>query len=87
MEMKKWLMDNVSTHTPHAGRDGRVPDRNQGEKEFLLTRPMRDVTVGSSGSSSSVSVSTHTPHAGRDSDVLQVESYRDGFYSHAPCGT
>ena len=34
--------------------------------EFLLTRPMRDVTISFSVLSSNRRVSTHTPHAGRD---------------------
>ena len=77
---------NVSTHTPHAGRDetglfiaALVP--------FLLTRPMRDVTVVVSHSHGDHAVSTHTPHAGRDRLQLIFSELRLRFYSHAPCGT
>ena len=37
-------MENISTHTPHAGRDG-VTDRLEEVKRFQLTRPMRGVTA------------------------------------------
>ena len=33
---------------------------------FLLTRPMRDVTLAGSRDYIDSEVSTHTPHAGRD---------------------
>ena len=35
----------ISTHTPHAGRDAVLAKLVKTEKGFLLTRPMRDVTV------------------------------------------
>ena len=38
--------------------------------KFLLTRPMRDVTVIIDGKEVTAKVSTHTPHAGRDRYIL-----------------
>ena len=35
----------ISTHTPHAGRDVMKENGALEFNEFLLTRPMRDVTV------------------------------------------
>ena len=34
--------------------------------QFLLTRPMRDVTMPAAHDWNATMVSTHTPHAGRD---------------------
>ena len=38
------LEATISTHTPHAGRDGDFDLQAQIEAEFQLTRPMRGVT-------------------------------------------
>ena len=59
----------VSTHTPHAGRDVLWMIMIAGNTMFLLTRPMRDVTRADAGTKYKLVVSTHTPHAGRDSAV------------------
>ena len=57
------------------------------EVEFLLTRPLRDVTYLTGISQYTVYISTHTPLAGRDYLTLSgTDNFLD-FYSHAPCGT
>ena len=43
-----------------------IPDDAEPEGEFLLTRPMRDVTLYGDFKFLFVAISTHTSHAGRD---------------------
>ena len=77
----------ISTHTPHAGRDG---CKNASDvfilSTFLLTRPMRGATSLTADSDGSFIISTHTPHAGRDVCLVEIISLFAYFYSHAPCG-
>ena len=77
----------ISTHTPLTGRD--IPDADDvaAMDEFLLTRPLRDVTIIPFPPSKSLFISTHTPLTGRDENCgVIIEKYKN-FYSHAPYGT
>ena len=38
------LTADISTHTPHAGRDVAAAGDKPGQMQFQLTRPMRGVT-------------------------------------------
>ncbi len=58
-------MSQISTHTPHARRDG-TPPTQLGRRRFLLTRLMRGVTRNAIIDFLQ-EISTHTPHARRDS--------------------
>ena len=46
-----------------------------GASEFLLTRPLRDVTIALCPRDSIVPISTHTPLAGRDQVVRAVREF------------
>ena len=76
---------NISTHTPHAGRD-MVTAVFSFTGRFLLTRPMRGATRESEKNGEKQIISTHTPHAGRDRNGTRYAFADDDFYSHAPCG-
>ena len=69
--MTNWLLlsdsgEDISTHTPLAGRDGGGLATAAVTALFLLTRPSRDVTNGRIGGFPDDVISTHTPLAGRD---------------------
>ena len=55
--------------------------------EFLLTRPLRDVTQVFIRIIHRNTISTHTPLAGRDMFFDIFFHTFIYFYSHAPCGT
>ena len=55
--------------------------------QFLLTRPLRDVTRSGIQNTLHAIISTHTPLAGRDVKRLEKKIETLNFYSHAPCGT
>ena len=59
-------MDEISTHTPLAGRDVNGKGLSVDRVKFLLTRPLRDVTQPIYDLSGAGAISTHTPLAGRD---------------------
>ena len=56
----------ISTHTPLAGRDSLSAVLMRSYGVFLLTRPLRDVTVEKQDNDTGMLISTHTPLAGRD---------------------
>ena len=56
----------ISTHTPLAGRDVTALFCCDVTTEFLLTRPLRDVTEKLALRLTIDVISTHTPLAGRD---------------------
>ena len=56
----------ISTHTPHARRDGDHERRTANPFSFLLTRLMRGVTQAGYTPCGTAQISTHTPHARRD---------------------
>ena len=56
----------ISTHTPLAGRDDLVALLIRQHLRFLLTRPLRDVTLHFFYDFFIWYISTHTPLAGRD---------------------
>ena len=60
----------ISTHTPLAGRDWNVLFKTNSNTKFLLTRPLRDVTLALSVLLVDLQISTHTPLAGRDYDFV-----------------
>ena len=74
----------ISTHTPLAGRDNCRLLEECKKETFLLTRPLRDVTVPFSFSPRPLSISTHTPLAGRDVTELVVSSNNGGFLLTRP---
>ena len=80
-------VEQISTHTPLAGRDEFSAQMNSLSFKFLLTRPSRDVTPVRIMKFADVIISTHTPLAGRD--YIQNDYCRQWrhFYSHAPRGT
>ena len=57
----------ISTHTPHARRDGHKKVLALFACRFQLTRLMRGVTKGGCLEDETIKISTHTPHARRDS--------------------
>ena len=77
----------ISTHTSHAGRDFQIPGFALTAASFLLTRPMRDVTITNVLVEWLGKISTHTSHAGRDQDIQGTCQAVIYFYSHVPCGT
>ena len=77
----------ISTHTPLAGRDTHWTALSEAYCKFLLTRPLRDVTLYLISELKSIEISTHTPLAGRDALSIRVMPELFHFYSHAPCGT
>ena len=75
--------DNISTHTPLAGRDYRAAKLIHSENAFLLTRPLRDVTQETLGAHKQYFISTHTPLAGRDqSDIALLKEQQ--ISTHTP---
>ena len=80
------LKQNVSTHTPLAGRDNSCPALTYTIVWFLLTRPSRGVTKIFQFFQIVLFVSTHTPLAGRDLLPCSYEEMAFSFYSHAPRG-
>ena len=83
---KKQIADRISTHTSLAGRDA-ARHHHVSSSEFLLTRPLRDVTALYLFVAFYAQISTHTPLAGRDGGERNHLWGRYDFYSHAPCGT
>ncbi len=67
---KRYGTERISTHTPLAGRDVRAGTMDITRKEFLLTRPSRDVTEEIGRDAWGYIISTHTPLAGRDRYIL-----------------
>ena len=51
--------------------------------QFLLTRPLRDVTEPLSHQTNNWRISTHTPLAGRDK-LLELPVYRIQISTHTP---
>ena len=80
------LYDDISTHTPLAGRDITGASSRLSIPQFLLTRPSRGVTNEERSLFSRKSISTHTPLAGRDIPRLPFTKIKKDFYSHAPRG-
>ena len=76
-------MNEISTHTPLAGRDTAEMSRLIEGIIFLLTRPLRDVTAEITRIQPANSISTHTPLAGRDS-IDRMKSIIDGISTHTP---
>ena len=70
-----YRIGEISTHTPLAGRDVLVLGVVTISFTFLLTRPLRDVTMHYREMNERREISTHTPLAGRDGqdDVLVYE--------------
>ena len=83
--MLQKITDLISTHTPHAGRDGKIKEKEM-EREISTHTPHagRDQLAGSDHHKKQIS--THTPHAGRDSNANDAGIRPANFYSHAPCG-
>ena len=73
----------ISTHTPHAGRDGGTAGYRLGANGFQLTRPMRGATMPDLQSLVNIAISTHTPHAGRDF-VFPFSRAFAGISTHTP---
>ena len=57
---------DISTHTPLTGRDVALRGGSPRPEKFLLTRPLRDVTLATLDIISEMEISTHTPLTGRD---------------------
>ena len=62
----------------------RVLDRTGTLWEFLLTRPLRDVTLGMLISNAGKLISTHTPLAGRDLHLVRWEKIQTLFLLTRP---
>ena len=75
----------ISTHTPHARRDGGFPYLDTLVASFQLTRLMRGVTYLQRDYNAITGISTHTPHARRDSDDPHRRGAEQDFNSHASC--
>ena len=74
----------ISTHTPHAGRDAETFDIAR-DPQFQLTRPMRGATREDFTAAALEFISTHTPHAGRDEKMpyYVVKNYISTHTPHA----
>ena len=66
IDKRQELLTSISTHTPLAGRDIYIVDISYTVFQFLLTRPLRDVTRFTQFKYYIICISTHTPLAGRD---------------------
>ena len=78
--------DEISTHTPLAGRDD--VDRVRKEIMKISTHtPLAGRDKSIVGVSIVWIISTHTPLAGRDQCLPQSPAAPYHFYSHAPRGT
>ena len=77
---------NISTHTPHAGRDGTASFQHQTPCHFNSHAPCGARLAGACVHIHMQYISTHTPHAGRDSRRPARFRGRSHFNSHAPCG-
>ena len=73
----------ISTHTPHARRDGNRDSRRRSQCEFQLTRLMRGVTNRKYNGTFAIDISTHTPHARRDTANL-IALTRLTISTHTP---
>ena len=76
------LLEDISTHTPLAGRDSTLQMSGL-SSIFLLTRPSRGATSFSSSHRSIRSISTHTPLAGRE-DAGDNQWNRISISTHTP---
>ena len=61
----------ISTHTPLAGRDRRIAEHFYGRCSFQLTRPLRGATTTLLTEGQFCYISTHTPLAGRDQFIVR----------------
>ena len=62
--MQDELLDlcRISTHTPLAGRDELYLQKSQKHTQFLLTRPLRDVTAAADNAKSeAIDFYSHAP--------------------------
>ena len=75
--------NNISTHTPLAGRDHTDKTEWGGRIRFLLTRPLRDVTFATICGFDDITISTHTPLAGRDASDAR-DAAKQAISTHTP---
>ena len=75
----------ISTHTPHARRDGVIIMASIKDLKFQLTRLMRGVTDYADVNTPQLEISTHTPHARRDPFPDNELKVKGNFNSHASC--
>ena len=64
--------NDISTHAPLAGRDGRYNTMNNDLLKFQPTRPLRGATIYPVFPLFRLFISTHAPLAGRDSKSVQI---------------
>ena len=76
----------ISTHTPHAGRDGKQQQEKDEQNNFYSHAPCGARLTWAKDKNTKPTISTHTPHAGRDAAGLGKLITVPDFYSHAPCG-
>ena len=78
------MIQHISTHTPLAGRDWIGGIEASILPPFLLTRPLRDVTLPETVKTDIVVISTHTPLAGRDETEIREHPETGTISTHTP---
>ena len=76
----------ISTHTSRVGCDAITVLIWCGNRKFLLTHPVWDVTQNRCPLYIAVRISTHTSRVGCDWKVSTDTGRHSDFYSHIPCG-
>ena len=77
---------SISTHTPHAGRNIRLPNPPRISSLFQLTRPMRGATYGILVSSLifSFNFNSHAPCGAQHSFGSKIETFSSNISTHTP---
>ena len=75
---------SISTHTPLTGRDNFLFHKYSSLSPFLLTRPLRDVTLLDFLWHTERHISTHTPLTGRDGNHFQLWTKNQWISTHTP---
>jgi len=78
-------VQNISIHSPHAGRDKTGDFGGRGISIFQSTLPMRGETTARRYLRASASlISIHSPHAGRDIELETADRNIESFQSTLP---
>ena len=85
MRCQHGVVQKISTHTPHAGRDADARGNREQHRRFLLIRLLRGATNSITSDLNGDEISTHTPLARRDAMVRTAATELADFYSHASC--
>ena len=84
MEIREPL--EISTHAPHAGRDGYFTHFVETYNNFNSRAPCGARLMPTVRERLKTRISTHAPHAGRDEEEVEKMAQDIDFNSRAPCG-